>query len=69
MNDVQSAYENMLQPSDALVQDISSLSGDLILLGAGGKMGPALAVLAKDAIQKAGVKKKSSPFPGSGNPV
>ena len=58
MHDLQSRYESYLQPSDALVEDIANLSGDIILLGAGGKMGPALATVAKQAVDKAGVNKK-----------
>lgn len=58
MNDLQARYAQMLVPSDDLVNDIASLNGDIIILGAGGKMGPALCVLAKDAIDKAGVDKK-----------
>ena len=48
----------LLAPSDALVADIARLEGDIIILGAGGKMGPSLAKLAKQAIDKAGVTKK-----------
>lgn len=51
-------YQEMLRPSEALVSFVSSLSGDIMVLGAGGKMGPSLSRLAKDAIQEAGVKKK-----------
>ena len=58
MQDLQSKYETYLAPSDALVEDIARLSGDIILLGAGGKMGPALAIVAKQAVNKAGVNKK-----------
>lgn len=58
MNDLHSRYESYLLPSDALVEDIANLSGDIILLGAGGKMGPALATVAKQAVDKAGVNKK-----------
>lgn len=39
----------MSVPSAALVQAMQSLSGDIIVLGVGGKMGPALARLAKRA--------------------
>jgi len=41
-------------PSDALVADMSALTGDLMLLGAGGKMGPSLALLARNALDAAG---------------
>ena len=36
-------------PSAALVSDLSSLEGDLVILGVAGKMGPTLARLAKNA--------------------
>ncbi len=41
-------------PSPALVKFISTLSSPLIVLGAGGKMGPTLAILAKRAAIAAG---------------
>ena len=41
-------------PSDALIEDFSRTSGDLVILGAGGKMGPTLAVLARRAMDAAG---------------
>lgn len=51
-------YQAMLAPSDALVNDIAKIEGDIILLGVGGKMGPAMARLAKAAVNKAGINKK-----------
>ena len=45
-------------PSDALCADMAKLNGDIMVLGAGGKMGPTLCVLAKKAMEKAGVDKK-----------
>ena len=48
----------MLRPSQQLIEDVSSLDGDIIILGAGGKMGPALAKLCKQAILKTGLQKK-----------
>ena len=41
-------------PSTALIEDMRKRSGDLVLLGAGGKMGPTLAVLARRALDAAG---------------
>ena len=41
-------------PSPALVDDLSRLDGDLMLLGAGGKMGPSMALLARNALDAAG---------------
>ncbi|MBZ5858257.1 NAD-dependent epimerase/dehydratase family protein [Flavihumibacter profundi] len=58
MNSIQQVYQDLLEPSDALVADIKKLDGDIIILGAGGKMGPALAKLARKAIDKAGIPKK-----------
>ena len=46
------------EPSDALVEDIKKIKGDIMVLGAGGKMGPTLCVLAKNAIEKAGIEKR-----------
>lgn len=45
-------------PSDALINDLSKVKGDIIILGAGGKMGPTLSLLAKKACVKGGLDKK-----------
>jgi nucleoside-diphosphate-sugar epimerase len=45
-------------PTEEDVEAASSLDGNLVILGAGGKMGPTLALRAKRAIQEAG-----KPFP------
>ena len=47
--DVDHLEEVMAAPSAALVADMAKLSGDLIILGVGGKIGPTLARLAKRA--------------------
>ena len=44
----------LTQPSERLVADMAQIEGDVMLLGAGGKMGPTLAVLAKRALEAAG---------------
>lgn len=41
-------------PSPGLVSDMSRLSGDLVILGAGGKMGPSLCLAARNALDTAG---------------
>ncbi|MGB4136058.1 MAG: epimerase [Microbacterium sp.] len=41
-------------PSTALIEDLRRGSGDLVILGAGGKMGPTLAMLARNALDEAG---------------
>ncbi len=45
-------------PTAALVADMARLEGDIMLLGAGGKIGPDLALMAQTAIAQAGVCKK-----------
>ena len=50
--------ELLTTPSDALVEDMKKIRGDIMVLGAGGKMGPTLCVLAKNAIKRAGVDKR-----------
>ena len=45
-------------PSEKLIKDLGSLDGDILVLGAGGKMGPTLCVLAKNAARAAGVNKR-----------
>ncbi|HMC63704.1 MAG TPA: hypothetical protein VKI65_02085 [Gemmataceae bacterium] len=46
--------ELLTRPNGALVDSVRTLASPLILLGAGGKMGPTLAVLAKRAADAAG---------------
>lgn len=45
------------QPTDRLVAYMKELDGDIMILGAGGKVGPTMARLAKNAITAAGVRK------------
>lgn len=44
----------LAEPSVALIEDMRAGSGDLAILGAGGKMGPTLAMLARNAMNAAG---------------
>ncbi len=46
------------EPTDADRAFMHRLQGDLIILGAGGKMGPSLAKLAKRAAEQAGISKR-----------
>jgi nucleoside-diphosphate-sugar epimerase len=50
--------EILSRPSSAVIESIKNLHGDIMLLGAGGKMGPSLAELAQRAVTAAGIKKK-----------
>jgi dTDP-4-dehydrorhamnose reductase len=49
--------EVLSTPSDALIADLAQGSGDLVILGAGGKMGPTLAMLARRGMDAAGREK------------
>lgn len=50
--------EMLSTPSQALIDDIKKIKGDIMVLGAGGKMGPTLCVLAKNAVKAAGIEKR-----------
>lgn len=50
--------ELLTTPSQKLIEDITKLEGDIMILGAGGKMGPSLCVLAAKAVRAAGVNKR-----------
>src|SRR5450432_3389980 len=50
--------ERLSRPCDADIAAMAALDGDLLILGAGGKMGPSLARLARRAADYAGVKKR-----------
>ena len=47
--DVESLEAFMARPSRALLDDLAAVPGDILVLGAGGKMGPTLARLARNA--------------------
>lgn len=48
----------MTVPSEALMNDLAKLDGDILILGIGGKMGPTLAKMTKRAIDQAGLNKR-----------
>src|SRR5581483_2617645 len=49
IRNVEELEERLSRPGDALVAAMKALAGDLLILGAGGKMGPSLARLARRA--------------------
>lgn len=49
---------DFLAPSNALIEDMANIQGDIILLGIGGKMGPSMGKLAVQAAQAAGINKR-----------
>ncbi len=58
MNEIELLEQELLKPSEALVADMRKLKGDILLLGVAGKMGPGMARLAREAADRAGVKKR-----------
>lgn len=50
--------EFLSRPSQALVDYFSNLDGDIMILGAGGKVGPTMARMAKRAVDESGKDKK-----------
>ena len=56
--DVKEKVAELLQPSEELIAAITKLDGDILILGAGGKIGPSLALLARSAIAGAGISKR-----------
>src|SRR3954464_6378071 len=55
---VQELEEHLSRPTAEDVSAIKALDGDLLILGAGGKMGPSLAALARRAAGLAGSRKR-----------
>ena len=46
--------DNLSEPSDDLVRELSDASGDWLFVGAGGKMGPTMTRMARKALDRAG---------------
>lgn len=61
--------QRLATPSAALVGDLGRLEGDLLVLGAGGKMGPSLVALARAAIEAAGARKRVIAVSRFGDPA
>ena len=55
---VQDLEERLSRPTDEDVSAMDALNGDLLILGAGGKMGPSLAALARRASDLGGSRKR-----------
>lgn len=58
MNGIESFEEQWLSPSEALIEDMKRIEGDIMILGAGGKIGPSIARLTMQAIERAGLDKR-----------
>lgn len=50
--------EFLSTPSQALIEDMKKLDGNIMILGAGGKVGPTLSIMAKRAADAAGTGKR-----------
>jgi len=55
---VEELEERLSQPGPDLAESFSKVEGDILILGAGGKMGPSLARMAKRASQLAGTRRR-----------
>jgi len=51
VNSIEELEERLSRPSPALVNDLAVLDGDILVLGAGGKLGPSLVRLALRAVE------------------
>lgn len=58
INDVEQLEDCLSRPTAGLVERFSELDGDIIFLGAGGKMGPTMARMARRASDLAGTERK-----------
>src|SRR5581483_2347516 len=58
INTEEELEERLSRPHDPDIAAMSALDGDILILGAGGKMGPSLAGLARRAAQSAGIEKR-----------
>ena len=50
--------DHLSEPTEAVIQTLSRLSGDILFLGVAGKMGPSMARMARRASDLAGVKRR-----------
>lgn len=55
---VEALEERLSRPTPAVIEAMRQIEGDLIVLGASGKMGPSLARMALRASQEAGVRRR-----------
>lgn len=58
MKNTQELMEFLTRPSRRLIEDMKKIDGDIMILGAGGKVGPSLSIMAARACREAGLNKK-----------
>jgi nucleoside-diphosphate-sugar epimerase len=69
MRDLEQLEDALSSPSAALVEDMRALEGDVLVLGAGGKLGPSLVRLAVRAIDEAGTGARVTAVSRYGSPA
>ncbi len=55
---IEELEDNLSTPSEGVIRTLKEMEGDLLILGAGGKMGPSLSHMAARAIKQAGGKQR-----------
>lgn len=58
MKTMSELLEKLTTPSDSLLEDMARIKGDILIIGAGGKIGPTLSVLAKKAAAQSGADRR-----------
>jgi nucleoside-diphosphate-sugar epimerase len=58
IEDVEHLEDLLSEPTEAAVEALARVPGDLVVLGVGGKMGPTLARMARRASDRAGVRRR-----------
>ena len=58
IRDIEQLEELLSRPTPAVVEVLTQLDGDILILGVGGKMGPTLARMARRATDEAGTKRR-----------
>src|SRR3954452_23632334 len=58
IRDVEHLEDLLSEPSEGVIQALARIEGDLIVLGASGKMGPTLTRMARQASDEAGVRRR-----------
>jgi len=58
VNTIEELENQLSEPTQGVIETMGRLEGDIIVLGAGGKMGPTLTRMAKRASDAAGVKRR-----------
>jgi len=58
LKNIDELFDIMTTPSPRLIKDISDIKGDILIAGAGGKVGPSLSIMAKRASDATGIKRR-----------